>query len=135
MPDATDIETKNKELISRIIMAGMRLYGLSQSRNRKSRASSSLPSPVVDLSFEEVEAERKNDEEFKLIYHQAFKGTCFAFRASITERSLQGWSEAVRDVADKLLAVFCEGPLRKGVEHVVMGKMEPIRSEALGSSV
>lgn len=133
IPDAPDIETKNKDLVSRIVMAGMRLYGLSQSKIRKSRASSSAPSPAVDATFEELEAERRNDEEFKLIYHQAFKGTCFAFRAIIAERNLQLWSEAIRDTADKLLAIFCSDPLNSLESD--MDKVTPAGREAFGSSM
>ncbi|KAF2478846.1 hypothetical protein BDY17DRAFT_328359 [Neohortaea acidophila] len=110
----TDIESKNKDAISRIVMAGMRLYGLSQSKGRRSRSDSTASSPAVDTTFEEREATRKNDEEFKLIYHQVYKGTCFAFRASIADKALQPLTDAVRDVADKLLSIFCQDPLDTG---------------------
>lgn len=118
-PAAQDTESKNKDLISRIVMAGMRLHGLSQSKKRKSRVGSSVPSPAVDGTFEELEAERKNDEEFKLIYHQAFKGTCLAFRSTIATKPLQSATDAVRDVADRLLSIFCGDPLAGDLGHGV----------------
>ena len=121
VPDASDLEMKNKDIISRIVMTGMRFHGLSQSKNRRSRAGSSAPSPAIDASFEELEAERKNDEEYKLVYHQTFKGTCFAFRTSMIQQSLQPLSETIRDVADRLLGIFCIDPLVRpgGVEDRV----------------
>ena len=106
-------EAQNKDLISRIVMAGMRLYGLVQSKNRKSRANSAAPSPAVDVNFEELETEHKNDEEYKLVYHQVFKGTCFAFRASINKTSLHLFSDRVRDVVDRLLVIFRSDSLAK----------------------
>lgn len=110
------IETKNKELISRTVMAGMRLYGLSQSKSRsKRKAESTAPSPAIDASFEDLETERRNDEEFKLIYHQVYKGTCFAFRASMGTQALQPFAEQVRETADKLLAIFYGDPLVGGL--------------------
>ena len=113
---APSTESGNKDFISRIAMAGMRLYGLAQSKKRnRSRASSAVPSPAVDASFEELEAERKNDEEYKLIYHQVFKGTCFAFRAGIDQASLLPCSERVRDVVDQLLSIFCTDPMAQGL--------------------
>lgn len=123
-PNAT--ETKNKDFVSRIAMAGMRLHGLSQSKSRsKHKADSTAPSPAVDTSFEELEAERKNDEEFKLIYHQVYKGTCFALRASIGGQMLQPFAEQVRETVDKLLAIFCSDPLagvlQGGADEVTPG--------------
>lgn len=127
-------ENQNKELISRIVMAGMRLYGLSQSKKRKSRASSTAPSPAISESFTEAETERKNDEEYKLVYHQVFKAACFAFRATIERESLHSYSEPVREVVDKLLAIFCSNPLAQALGCTV-DKLTPGGRKAFGSSV
>ncbi|KXT14425.1 hypothetical protein AC579_8351 [Pseudocercospora musae] len=105
------IEQKNKEFVSKIVMAGMRLYGLVQSKTRKSRANSAAASPAVDVSFEELDAERQKDEEYKLVYHQVYKGTCFALRQYIATKSLVGHTEALRETVDKLLTIFCNDPL------------------------
>ena len=108
------IERKNKDIVSRIVMTGMRLHGLAQSKKRSMRGSSTAPSPVVDASFDDVESDRKNDEEYKVIYHQVLKGTCLAFRATIGHESLQPFSSQIRDVVDQLLVIFCTNPLANG---------------------
>ncbi len=124
------VEGKNKDIISRTVMAGMRLYGLIQKKNRKS-LSSGQASPAVDTSFESLE-DRREDEEYKLIYHQAYRGTCIAFRSSIAIQDLQPWSEAVRDVVDKLLMVFCDDPMAGGLAGRV-DKLTPGGRKAFGS--
>ncbi|KXT06636.1 hypothetical protein AC578_8493 [Pseudocercospora eumusae] len=103
------IEHKNKEFVSKIVMAGMRLYGLVQTKTRKSRANSSAAvSPaVVDVSFEDLDADRQKDDEYKLVYHQVYKGTCFALRQYIATKSLVAHAEALRETVDKLLTIFC----------------------------
>lgn len=109
---AVNIEIKNKELVSRTVMAGMRLYGFSQSKNRKVKMEYSSSGIRPELS----EEERLQDEEYKLLYHQVYKATCFAFRAHITLGSLFGDAEALRECVDKLLAIFCSDPLLSVVE-------------------
>lgn len=132
------IDQKNKDIISKIVMAGMRLHGLAQSKNRKLRASSAAPSPAVDASFEELEAERQNDEEYKLVYHQVYKGTCFTFRHHITNKSLQPHTEALRTTVDELLAIFCNDPLASGLDggeaEVTPGGRKAFGSSALAAS-
>ncbi|EME86424.1 uncharacterized protein MYCFIDRAFT_84562 [Pseudocercospora fijiensis CIRAD86] len=105
------IEQKNKEFVSKIVMAGMRLYGLVQSRTRKSRANSAAASPAIDTNFEDLDAERQKDEEYKLVYHQVYKGTCFALRQHIATKSLAAHTEALRETVDKFLGIFCRDPL------------------------
>ncbi|KAF2162039.1 hypothetical protein M409DRAFT_69280 [Zasmidium cellare ATCC 36951] len=111
LPFVATVEQKNKDFVSKMVMAGMRLYGLYQSKSRKPRSNSAAASPAVDVSFEDLEAEKKNDEEFKLIYHQVYKGTCFATRQHICAVALQPHTDAVRETVDRLLAVFCTDPL------------------------
>jgi hypothetical protein len=96
-------------------MTGMRLYGLAQSKKRSTRSSSSAPSPAVDAGFDDIDSDRKNDEEYKLIYHQVLKGACLAFRATIGRESLQPFSSQVRDVVDQLLLILCTNPLANGI--------------------
>jgi hypothetical protein len=75
------IEARNKDTISRLVMAGLRLYGFqprkkpSHSR-RVSEVNAQAPKSGGE-SLTQEDAER--DEEYKLIYHQAYKGTVFAF--------------------------------------------------------
>lgn len=106
----SDLETKNKELISRTVMAGMRLYGLVQKKSRKA-ATTGHASPAVDASFDNLEKDRRDEEEYKLIYHQVYRGTCVAFRSRIGVQDLALVAEVVRDVVDRLLMIFCTDPL------------------------
>ncbi|KAK4580273.1 hypothetical protein LTR86_000476 [Recurvomyces mirabilis] len=112
-------ETRNKEIISRIVMAGMRLYGLSQSKRRKSKTGSALASPAAELSFDMLDAERQQDQEYKVVYHQVYKATCFTFRRYIAIDNLSARSEALRQTADNLLGMFCNDPLKAGLPTIV----------------
>jgi hypothetical protein len=143
-PEATiaaNTETKNKDAIARVVMAGMRLYGLSQS-NRKirdkqqQRSGSASPAIAVDESItpEALEAERKNDEEYKAVYHQVYKGVCFTFRAHMQTMLLQGYTDALREAADKLLAMFVNDPLANGLLGVADEKYTPGGRKAFGSA-
>lgn len=96
----------------------MRLYGLSQSsrklRTKQQRSRSASPAHET-ATPEELEAERKNDEEYKAVYHQVYKGVCFNFRAHMQTMALQGYTDALREAADKLLAMYCSDPLAHGL--------------------
>jgi hypothetical protein len=143
-PEATiaaNTETKNKDAIARVVMAGMRLYGLSQSnrkiRDKQQRSGSASPAiPVVDGSItpKALERERKNDEEYKAVYHQVYKGVCFTFRAHMQTMLLQGYTDALREAADKLLAMFCNNPLANGLLGVADEKYTPGERKAFGSA-
>jgi Sld7 C-terminal domain len=113
--DTNDTETRNKEAISRIVMAGMRLYGLLQRKkhNHSRRGSGvlgierSAPPALDDKEKEEI----VKDEEYKIIYHQAYKSTVCAFRHSIATEHLYQRPEVLQDVVDRLLGIFCADPL------------------------
>ncbi|KAL9078329.1 MAG: hypothetical protein Q9157_002760 [Trypethelium eluteriae] len=114
MPDAAIVslmEERNKETISRVIMAGLRLYGLS-SRSRKPdsrRQSAGLETqPVQGKDSTSMPSEA---DTYKLVYHQAYKGAVFAFRQHMRDELLHVQTEKVREVVDRLLAVFCCDPL------------------------
>ena len=109
------VERKNKDFVSRIVMTGMRLYDLTQNKKRSTKDNATVLSPAADESEDTVEAQRQNDEEYKVIYHQVFKSTCVAFRASIRQRNLQPFSAQVRDVVDQLLVILCTNPLEMGL--------------------
>lgn len=126
-------EAKNKDIISRIVMAAMRLYGLSQTKRRKSRAGSAAPSPALDATFDQREADRKQDEEYKLVYHQIYKSTCFAFRKHICQASLLQHTEALRETVDTLLEMFCNDPLEKGLPGMP-NEVTPGGRKAFGSA-
>ena len=112
--EKVSLEAKNKEIISKVVMAGMRLYGIVPSKTRKSRSNSTVASPALDASFADLDIERRNDEEYKLMYHQVYKSTCFAFRQHIATKSLALHTEALRETVDKFLGIHCSDPLLGG---------------------
>ncbi|CAF9919549.1 MAG: hypothetical protein GOMPHAMPRED_001849 [Gomphillus americanus] len=78
------IADKNKKALSGIVLAGMRMRGMTQRRRK--------------------DEEGPDDLEYKLVYHNAFKAASFALRAKL-DNELS--SEAVREVVDVLLDLFC----------------------------
>ncbi|KAI9718871.1 MAG: hypothetical protein M1812_003755 [Candelaria pacifica] len=92
---AQTTESRNKDFLSRIIMAGMRLYGLQQ-RKKPNRLQIDNNNTTEEIN------------EYKLIYHQTFKGVCFAFRHHISKTILN--QETIRDIVDKFLALYCSDP-------------------------
>ncbi|KAI7092136.1 hypothetical protein KC356_g239 [Hortaea werneckii] len=67
-----------------------------------------------DAASRFVAKQALNDEEFKLVYHQVYKGTQFAFRQHIEQSTLQPHADALREVVDRLLILFCTNPLENG---------------------
>jgi hypothetical protein len=70
------VEQRNKDAISRLIMAGMRIHGL-QPRKKAQQALNIDGSNASEQgrAFHDPSAE----DEYKLIYHQTYKGAVFAF--------------------------------------------------------
>jgi hypothetical protein len=89
-PEEPTTETRNKEALSRVVLAAMRMHGLQQRKktNRSRRASvvpgAGTPADSPTLSDEAAAEEAAKDEEFKLIYHQTFKGAALALVRSKT---------------------------------------------------
>ncbi|KAF2811689.1 uncharacterized protein BDZ99DRAFT_414186 [Mytilinidion resinicola] len=113
-PEEQTTESRNKEALSRVVMAGMRMHGLQQrKKTNKSRRSSVAPSADGnDGHADEVAAEEAvKDEEYKLIYHQTFKGAALALRKHMATQPLHSQPDSLRDVVDRLLAIFCTDPL------------------------
>lgn len=78
-PEEPTIETRNKEALSRVVMAAMRMHGLQQRKRSKSRRNSVAPGVEMEqVSEEAVAEEAAKDEEYKLIYHQTYKGAALA---------------------------------------------------------
>jgi hypothetical protein len=102
---------KNKEMVSKVVLAGLRVWGFTASSKRKKRASTSTS---TDLPLVDVDEEAK-DEEYKLLYHHVYKSTCFAFRATIAKQDLSGKEVAdrVRDTVDALLQILCKDPMEQ----------------------
>ena len=80
---------QNKGALTKVVMAGMRLHGLQQKKKRNDS--------LID-----------GDDEYKLVYHQTLKAATFAFRAQFSDRLLG--QDAMRDVVDRLLILFCTNP-------------------------
>lgn len=106
----TSIEQQNKNALSRLVMAGMRIYGLQQrKKSGRSRAASEAASSNA-INLDPVQPQDSEDE-YKLVYHQTLKAACFTFRKSIATEVIN--QEAMRDVVDRLLALFCTNPFEK----------------------
>ncbi|KAK7526428.1 uncharacterized protein IWZ02DRAFT_169560 [Phyllosticta citriasiana] len=109
------IESRNKDTISRLVMAGMRMYGLQQRKRgikvqaRRTSVAGGVESQPQDDEVSPEDAAR--DEEYKLMYHQTYRGAVFAMRTHMSTRLLGQYVDELRDVVDKLLAIFCNDPL------------------------
>lgn len=79
-PEEPTTESRNKEALSRIVMAAMRMQGLQQRKKNRSRRGSEAPGvgSAEQLSAEAAADEAAKDEEYKLIYHQTYKGAALA---------------------------------------------------------
>ncbi|KAL8725664.1 MAG: hypothetical protein Q9181_006330 [Wetmoreana brouardii] len=116
IPDdgTNDIEKQNKGALSRIIMAGMRMYGYQQQRHKSI-------SGALDSQYHIGAAATADQDEYKAVYHQTFKAASFVFRKSWMERALG--QEAMRDTVDVFLNKFCQDPLaEKGLEDALNGE-------------
>ena len=91
-------ETQNKSTLARIVMAGMRMYGLQQKKPK--------PQPS---SIETADLATDDHDDYKAIYHQTFKAASFTFRAHFVSGLVS--QDAVREVVDRLLSIFCRDPL------------------------
>jgi hypothetical protein len=74
-------ESRNKEALSRVVMAAMRMHGMQQRKKNRSRRASIAPGTEdsQETNMETVVEEAAKDEEYKLMYHQTYKGAAFAF--------------------------------------------------------
>jgi hypothetical protein len=133
-PEEPTIETRNKEALSRVVMAALRMHGMQQRKKSKSQRNSVGQGAEIEQSNETAIAEESaKDEEYKIIYHQTFKGAAVALvcirtytlnlsslqvkptntaqRKHMKTESLHAQPDRLRDVVEKLLAIFCTDPL------------------------
>lgn len=104
--ESSAIEQQNKSALTRIVMTGMRIYGLQQrKKSPKSRLEPEMEERPVGESTRPVEEE----DDYKLIYHQTFKAASFTFRTHMSLEIIN--QEVLRDVVDSLLVIFCNDPL------------------------
>lgn len=105
LSESSTIEQQNKSALTRIVMAGMRIYGLQQRKKLlKLRAESEMEDNPSSESSYPVEEE----DDYKLIYHQTFKAASFTFRTHMSLGIIS--QEVLRDVVDALLVIFCNDP-------------------------
>ena len=133
-PDS--FQAKNKSTLSRIIMAGMRMHGLSQRKksipptpvlgltnggsSSRPTTASEAPTTKDDRNNGNVEEkEREAEDEFKLIYHRTLQASSFALRREMGTKVIG--QERVREVVDALLGMFC-GDTILGTDSSGMGK-------------
>ena len=106
--DHNDIERQNKNSLSRVIMAGMRMYGFQQPRKKSISAMDMAESQAPSLSAT-VGTVQEQQDEYKAVYHQTFKAAAFVFRNQWGSSVLG--QEVLRDMADLFLRSFCRDPL------------------------
>jgi hypothetical protein len=97
-PEEPTTETRNKEALSRVVMTAMRMYGLEQRKKSKSRQGSAAPGAEAtrQLNAEEAAEGAAKDEEYKLIYHQTFKGAVLALVSNTLLSTYNGTDTAIR---------------------------------------
>ncbi|KAK6399510.1 hypothetical protein LTR95_019425, partial [Oleoguttula sp. CCFEE 5521] len=69
------VHERNRVLVQRTVMTCMRAYGLEQTKSNRRAKSESEDQQAADTVQE---------DEYKLVYHQTYKGVCFAFRAHMS---------------------------------------------------
>ena len=108
--DHNDIEQQNKNSLSRVIMAGMRMYGFQQPRKKSLSALDMAESQACSSSTSAtVGTVQEQQDEYKAVYHQTFKAAAFVFRNQWGSSVLG--QEGLRDTADLFLRSFCRDPL------------------------
>lgn len=99
----SNFEEQNRLTLTRIVMAGMRIYGLQQRRKSVKLSTGFEPGP--DLPSNDLGG---GDDEYKMIYHQTVKAATFTFRNQMKSKSIN--QAAMGEVVDQLLAMFCSDP-------------------------
>ncbi|KAL8867882.1 MAG: hypothetical protein Q9174_005372 [Haloplaca sp. 1 TL-2023] len=96
---STEIEQQNKASLSRIIMTGMRMYGLQQQRKKSMSGASAWDTQSL------ASTSTSGQDEYKAVYHQTFKAVAFAFRRCWKDSVVR--QEKMRDTVDVFLEKFC----------------------------
>ena len=102
---------QNKAALTKVVMAAMRLHGLQQKKRPASK--SQLPTQIT-MPLETNSAANEAEDEYKVVYHQTLKAAMFTFRQYLNNQAIP--QEAMRDVVDRLLTMFCNDPMV--VNHV-----------------
>ncbi|KAJ8110641.1 hypothetical protein OPT61_g6567 [Boeremia exigua] len=112
-PKEFTTESRNKEALTKVVLAAMRMHGLQQRNKTKSRrASLTHGTDEAQASNKDMAAEdAAKDEEFKLIYHLTYKGAVLALRKYIAEKPLHAQPDRMRDLVEQFLTLFLNDPL------------------------
>lgn len=91
LSDRVSAEKHNKETLSKLIMASMRTYGLQQ-RKKLPRWHATMSATPAGLDHDSQNPHISDEtDEYKMIYHQTYKGACFALvRNPLTRGFLLG---------------------------------------------
>ena len=110
IPDCdNDLQQQNTSTLSRIVMAGMRMYGLQQRKKMPKQIAQMIERSDTPDSLPNTA--NGDYDEYKMVYHQTFKGACFAFRNHLAFQTVS--QDAMREVVDRLLLIYCTDPLPK----------------------
>jgi len=79
-PEEPTTELRNKDALVKVVMAAMRMHGLQQRKQNRSRRASLAAGgeESQQLNEENAAEDAAKDEEYKLIYHQTYKGAALA---------------------------------------------------------
>jgi hypothetical protein len=78
-PEEPTTESRNKDALVKVVMAAMRMHGLQQRKQTRSRRASMVGAEESQQLSEGAAAEEAaKDDEYKLIYHQTYKGATLA---------------------------------------------------------
>ena len=102
------ISEQNRTALSKIVMAGMRLHGLQQRKKPADEVSYGGLSRRSSM-LTGIRTDQDKEDEYKVIYHQTLKAAMFAFRNHVNSKLIN--QEAIRDMVDRLLDMFCSDPL------------------------
>ena len=150
-PEEPTLESRNKEALSRVVMAAMRMQGLQQRKKSKSRRGSAATDAEdqARLGEETAAEEAAKEEEYKQIYHQTYEAAIFTLvgrlgtlsqtqinslqRKHMASKPLHTQPDQLRQVAERLLAIFCSDPLDQPLLNNVADHLTtPAGKQSLG---
>lgn len=78
-PEEPTTESRNKEALTKVVLAAMRMHGLQQRKKGKPRVASGAVESSGSASERALaEEDAVKDEEYKQIYHQTYRGAALA---------------------------------------------------------
>ena len=99
------LEQQNKNALTRVVMAGMRMYGF-QPKRRPTLSRVTTENSPQPFSSDIVPGD---EDEYKIMYHQTLKATSFTFRNYMSKEIIS--QDNMRDAVDRQLAIFCSDPM------------------------